>query len=283
MPAAISSFPSAPPSYKRGFARHVGESAYPALWRGLIGLWSPELGPTGTVLYDHSGHQNDGTISVTTLSATWRPWKEGQTWCLHMPVTTDVVTVPHADILNPSGAITVLCRLNPNGSYGTGARLVEKELNTSYALMYAAASQSLRFGMDSNSDNANTVEATNAINQTAWSSVVGTWDEVTLRLYVNGRELANQGWVNTVTGDTGDLTFFKDQDSTANSINGLLGQVAIWDRALTPVEIRLLSARPMALLQLRRSARLSLLPLVGGGKFPLVNYEHLLVGEGLVA
>ena len=36
-----------PPSYHQGYARYAGESAYPDLWKGLVGAWVPALGPAG--------------------------------------------------------------------------------------------------------------------------------------------------------------------------------------------------------------------------------------------
>ena len=53
------------PTYGTGFARYAAESAYPELWRGLVGCWSPALGATGGQLLDWSGHQWNGSWNST--------------------------------------------------------------------------------------------------------------------------------------------------------------------------------------------------------------------------
>lgn len=63
-----------PPSYANGFARCAGESAYPELWKGLVGAWVPTMGNTGKVLRDVSGHGMDGPIIGTQ---TWVQSKHG--------------------------------------------------------------------------------------------------------------------------------------------------------------------------------------------------------------
>ncbi len=51
------------PTYAQGFARSAAESANPGLWKELVGLWLPALGPTGLTLRDVSGH--NGHTSLT--------------------------------------------------------------------------------------------------------------------------------------------------------------------------------------------------------------------------
>ncbi len=58
------------PSYKQGFARSAGESAYPNLWPRHLAL-SPGLGPTGGTLHDLSGQGRDGTLTSMDLSTGW--------------------------------------------------------------------------------------------------------------------------------------------------------------------------------------------------------------------
>jgi len=58
------------PSHQTGFARSAGKSAYPGLWRGLVGAWVPALGPTGGTLVDVSGFGNHGDVTTTMDPAT---------------------------------------------------------------------------------------------------------------------------------------------------------------------------------------------------------------------
>ena len=54
------------PSYKAGYARSAHESVNPKFWNELAGAWIPELGNTGSTLYDVSGRGNHGTLQNQT-------------------------------------------------------------------------------------------------------------------------------------------------------------------------------------------------------------------------
>lgn len=58
--------------YSAGIARNASESAYPELWRGLVGLWAPSAGLTGNRLIDYSASRN--TFNISTLA-----WSTGRT------------------------------------------------------------------------------------------------------------------------------------------------------------------------------------------------------------
>ena len=53
------------PSYQAGYARNASESENPKLWDGLVGAWMPSLGVTGDALRDVSGNGNHGTLTNT--------------------------------------------------------------------------------------------------------------------------------------------------------------------------------------------------------------------------
>jgi hypothetical protein len=51
------------PTYQSGFyAPGRGTALHPELWRGCVGAWNPGLGNTGLALRDWSGNQNNGTL-----------------------------------------------------------------------------------------------------------------------------------------------------------------------------------------------------------------------------
>jgi len=47
------------------------ESAFPALWDGVIGAWAPCLGPTGSRLHDTSKRTNWGTLNSMDSATDW--------------------------------------------------------------------------------------------------------------------------------------------------------------------------------------------------------------------
>ncbi|MCP4121496.1 MAG: LamG domain-containing protein, partial [Bacteroidetes bacterium] len=50
------------PSYKAGYAKSAGESAYPSLWDGLKGAWMPQMGITGIDRVIDVTGRNDGDL-----------------------------------------------------------------------------------------------------------------------------------------------------------------------------------------------------------------------------
>jgi hypothetical protein len=65
------------PSYKQGFARYAAESQAPGLWKNLVGLWVPALGPTGVTLFDWSGYGNNGTLTLMDPATDWVVTEKG--------------------------------------------------------------------------------------------------------------------------------------------------------------------------------------------------------------
>lgn len=59
------------PSYHQGFANNAEDSARPQDWRGLVGLWLPQLGPSGITLRDWSGFANHGTLTNMDPATDW--------------------------------------------------------------------------------------------------------------------------------------------------------------------------------------------------------------------
>jgi len=79
------------PSWKTGFARNASVSAYPRLWKGLIGAWSPNLGPTGLTLFDQSINKNNGTLTNMDAVTDWIVDERG--YALDFDGTNDYINV----------------------------------------------------------------------------------------------------------------------------------------------------------------------------------------------
>ena len=92
------------PSYKSGFARYAGESMRPGLWKGLVGLWAPMLGPTGVTLGDWSGRRKHGTLTNMDPATDWVPGPMGR--ALDFDGSDDYVDVPFGKGLNVGGDYT---------------------------------------------------------------------------------------------------------------------------------------------------------------------------------
>jgi Concanavalin A-like lectin/glucanases superfamily len=81
-----------PPSFKQGSARCAAESEFPKLWKGLVGAWSPALGPSGERLLDRSG---GGRTAVNNSPyITWQASERGTVLYSGAGVDTSCITIP---------------------------------------------------------------------------------------------------------------------------------------------------------------------------------------------
>lgn len=58
-------------SYSTGFAPLHYAPRHKSLWVGCNGAWWPGLGPTGPILMDWSGNNNNGTLTGQPVSSAW--------------------------------------------------------------------------------------------------------------------------------------------------------------------------------------------------------------------
>lgn len=239
------------PSYGRGFARCAAESAYPNLWKGLLGLWAPYLGPTGLTLYDWSGYGRHGTLT-------------------DMDPATDWVASPHGSVLDFDGADdqvavvpkflsvaewTIWALIRPDGGWDNS------EAADDYAIEIGsnAENRSLLYLNDDGtirhlSNKAGVVRIA-ATSQTSWPeeylSIIGTSDAALVRVYVNGEV----GATTAVSQGLGSITKITlGYDGIEDAGRGLLGRMVVaglWNRSFSLSEIQKLYANPHALTTLR--------------------------------
>lgn len=95
------------PSFSTGFAKTKGESLYPDLWDGLVGLWSPEMGKQGDRLYDWSGRAHHGTLNSMDASTDYIGGKYG--YALNFDGSNDNITTNNIPEINTvSQTMTVM-------------------------------------------------------------------------------------------------------------------------------------------------------------------------------
>ena len=77
-----------------------------------------------------------------------------------------------------------------------------------------------------------------------WVHVAATYDGTSLRLYLDGAEVANQPLTGNILPNNHDACIGNDNwpGSRGYAFNGLLDEIQVYDRALTPLEIRALHA-----------------------------------------
>ena len=215
-------------------ATYAAQSGGPA---GLVGAWSFDE-PSGPTVADASGRGNPGTISGATRNASGRFGG-----ALAFDGVNDMVTVSDAASLDLTTGMTLEAWVNPSalGSAWRTAMLKEGG-GLSYALYaHDGAGHSAGY-IDQGTDR--DVVSPAALPLNAWSHLAMSYDGTTMRLYVNGAQVATRAQTGAIVASTGPLRF------GGNSVwgewfAGRLDELRVYNRALTAAEVAADVDRPV--------------------------------------
>ena len=204
------------------------ESTTPA---GLVAAYSFDEGNGGT-LYDASGNGNDGTLSGPVWTGTGR-----HGGALSFDGANDLVTIPDATSLDLTTGLTLEAWVNPT-QLGPWRTVVFKERTggMNYALYANDGAARPRGQVWLANAEQNAIGAA-AVAVGAWTHLATTYDGATLRLYVNGTQVATRAITGALANTNGALRI------GGNAIwgeyyAGQIDDVRVYQRALTPAEIQ---------------------------------------------
>ncbi|MFC4112797.1 LamG-like jellyroll fold domain-containing protein [Nonomuraea zeae] len=195
---------------------------------GLVAAYGMDAG-TGTAVADASGQGNNGTAASTTWSLTG---KYGQ--ALSFNGTSSWVTVPDASTLDLTGGMTLEAWVRPASVSGWRTVLMKEfGADLAYAVMGSGSSGPAAFIHTSSGANA---PAPSNLPLNSWSHVAATYDGSTLRLYVNGVQVATNPTVGNLRVGTGPLRIGGNSGS-GEYFSGLIDEVRVYNKALTAAQI----------------------------------------------
>jgi len=192
----------------------------------------------GTTAADASGNGHPGTVSGATWIATG---KVGG--ALSFDGVNDWVTVPNAPDLNPATGLTVMTWIYPTVSNGVRDVVIKEGAGVDVYNLYhrnwrgRPEANVLIGGVN------RTAEGT-SLPANAWSHVASTYDGVTLRLFVNGVQVASTAAAGSIPSSTGPLRI-GGNSLWGEFFKGRIDEVRVYNRALSQVEIQSFMNAPL--------------------------------------
>ncbi len=231
------------PTYKYGFARNAAESVAPQDWDGLIALWIPSLGPPGgSTLRDLSGYGHHGAFVADT---SWALDAEAG-YIVDLDGAGDFIDVVNSAPLRKvqeTNAMTVCAWVKHDaGTLTSDRRIVTRWDNNSGSgleqfilwMDTGGAGDGYAFVISTGSNVIAGTDTTNALTG-VWQWVVGTWDGITVRVYTDGVETASTASAGAINDTQRHVEI--GAVGGASSVAGLMEDIRIYDRALSPSHI----------------------------------------------
>ncbi|MFC1713094.1 LamG domain-containing protein [Candidatus Poribacteria bacterium] len=229
------------------FAAFSATATMADLLDGLMGYWPLDEG-SGKTARDASGNGHNGTLDNGPKWVTGADAKIGA-GALLFDGTDDRVSIDSFDAVGGDG-ITIACWFNASNldTPGDDPRMVSKAIggnNEDHWFMLSSSREGgikiLRFRLRTDDEITSEKKATPAgiIELNVWIHTAVTWDGSTMMIYKDGVEVGTLPKVGKLATDPAVKMAIGNQPDGAENrpFDGIIDDVAIWNRPLTPAEI----------------------------------------------
>ncbi|MFI6321270.1 LamG-like jellyroll fold domain-containing protein [Nonomuraea sp. NPDC050556] len=195
---------------------------------GLVAAYGMDEG-AGTAVADASGKANNGTAASTSWNLTGKYGK-----ALSFNGTSSWVTVPDSTSLRLTNGMTLEAWVRPTSVTGWRTVLMKEfGADLAYAIMGSGSSGPAAFIYTTSGANA---PAASNLPLNTWSHVAATYDGATLRMYVNGTQVATNPTVGNLRAGTSPLRIGGNSGS-GEYFSGLIDEVRVYNKALTAAQL----------------------------------------------
>lgn len=188
----------------------------------------------GTIIPGASGNTSAGTCNSGTSTEMWDDGSNGKmNGSLGFDGSNDYIDISDINAIDGASSLSVSAWINTNTLTGGDANLryiVGKESTTSsttsFILRLNTATDQIEFYLGGSGYTGIT---SNAISTNTWYHVTGTWDGTTMKLYLNGKEVASTA----KSGSTGSTS----EEVKIGSVDLGSGHVRFWSGQIDEVQI----------------------------------------------
>lgn len=219
------------------------QSRYPELWRGCVGAWAMCLGPTGTRLFDFSGRQNWGTLTNMDAATDWVV--SGGQYALDFDGFDDVVQL--SSIPDSPNQITATAWARQTVAISLAAYAVFSSTDSAGAVIpFQLESFQGRWGFIWGDGSYVRPAVSFDIVQNQWYHIAlvraGSTANWSYRFFVDGIERLS-GTTTVNPGASNPIAIGRNGNRNAQFFPGNIDDVRLYNRALSPAEIRLLASK----------------------------------------
>ena len=191
-----------------------------------VAAWSFNEG-TGTVAADATGG-NNGTVTGATWTTQGR-----YSGALSFDGAGDLVSVPDAAELDLTSAMTLEAWVYPTASAGDWSDVIFKAVDIYYLEGDSPSGTPAVGGSFAGSP----LQGTSTLPLNTWTHVAATYDRTTLRLYVNGNQVASRALTAAIPTSSGALSIGGDA-TYGQYWTGRIDEVRVYNVALTATQIQ---------------------------------------------
>ena len=217
---------------------NTASATTPAASSGLVAAFGFDEG-SGSTVTDASGNGNNGTIANATWAASGKYGK-----ALQFNGTSALVTIPDSASLHLSSAMTLEAWVNPSTVNANWRDVIYKGNDNYYLEATSTNASRPDAGMIAGGSYADAF-GTSALPANTWSYLTETYDGTTLRLYVNGTQVASTAHTGAIATSTNPLQIGGDS-LYGQYFAGLIDEVRVYNTALTATQIQTDEATPMS-------------------------------------
>jgi len=201
----------------------------PAAGTGLVAAYNFDAG-SGTTLADRSGYGNTGSIT----GATWTSLgKYGS--ALNFSGTGNLVVIPSSASLNLSTGMTIEAWVYPSATQSGWRTIIQREVDA--YLLHASSNSALRpAGGGTFGSTLTITSSASSIPVKTWTHLAVTYDQTTIRLFVNGVQAASRARTGVIQSVSTPVRIGGNVPY-GEYFQGRIDDVRIYNRALTPAEI----------------------------------------------
>ena len=198
---------------------------------GLAGYWALDNG-SGTSATDSSTNGNTGTL---TNGPTWTTGQIGG--AVDFDGNNDYITVPDNDLYDVGTTATYSAWVNP-AAIGSGMYIFEKtQAGAEDKSLYVTSAGKAGFYLYNVSDWHDAgIESATTLSAGTWYHIVGTYDGVRARLYVNG-VLENSRAVTGNVADSIGAFVIGSRNGVSNFFSGSIDEMRFYNRPLSADEV----------------------------------------------